>query len=105
MTMKQKKFFDALLTSRSYADAARTAGYSESSCRVSASKNITKYNTLVADLLDSAGVSVPLLGQVVSDGLASKDERTKLQYLKFIMQLIEKMSDFKQDNNGLFLNI
>lgn len=88
MTRKQRKFFIELLQSNSYAEAARKAGYSEKSCRVSAHKNITKYNGLFAEVMDKAGITSDHLAKALKKGLNSKDERVKFQYFKLAFQTI-----------------
>lgn len=92
MTIKQKKFLNALPNSNSYTEAARKAGYSEKSCRVSANKNIIKYNDFIHGLLVEAKADPKTLGKILNKGLHSENEYVSLKSLQFIIKLLATIS-------------
>lgn len=59
LTIRQRKFVEAVPTSKSLSEAARKAGYSLKSCHVAASRMIRNDNvqTSISALLDAAGLS------------------------------------------------
>lgn len=90
-TIRQKKFFKYVMTAKSFADAARTAGYSKKSARVSAHKNITKYNDFFINLFQEAEIDVDTLAQNLKIGLTSPDEAVRFRYTKLALELVEKV--------------
>lgn len=90
MTKKQRLFFKELLYSKSNSEAARKAGYSESSARVSAHRNITKYNEFLLSVLIEADIDIHSLGQALGAGLKSNDENVKFKYLKLALSIIDR---------------
>ncbi|MBT3704715.1 hypothetical protein HOG17_02950 [Candidatus Peregrinibacteria bacterium] len=91
MTVKQKKFFQSILDSPSYAEAARKAGYSEKSCRVSACRNITKYNEFFVRLMREADIDTDSLAKNLKQGLNAENEGIKFRYTKLALDLLEKV--------------
>lgn len=90
-TLKQKKFFKEVLTAPSFAEAARTAGYSKKSARYSAYKNITKYNDFFINLFQEADIDIDTLALNLKEGLHSPDENVRYRYVKLTLGLIEKV--------------
>jgi len=93
MTKKQRLFFDKLPTSPSFAEAARSAGYSASSHRVSASrnlKNITPYNDFIASIFYQAGIDTPLLSRIFKEGLNSTNPRVQFNFFKLALEKAEQ---------------
>ncbi len=89
MTIKQGKFFEEILTSPSLAEAARRAGYSEKSCRVSANRNITRYNDFFLKFLNGNKI-LGVLGENIIHGLSSKDEKIRFQYTKMTLNILAR---------------
>lgn len=90
MTSRQKLFFKELLTGETGAGAARKAGYSAKSARVSAHNNISKYNEFYLSLFVEAGIDIGSLAKSLRQGLASKDELTRFKYMKLAMEMIDR---------------
>jgi len=90
-TIRQKKFFKYVMTAKSFADAARSAGYSEKSARISAHKNITKYNDFFINLFQEADIDVDTLALNLKNGLNSADESVRFRYTKLALDLVAKV--------------
>lgn len=91
MTVKQRLFFKELLTGKSAVAAARNAGYSPNSARISAYVNMSKYEEFWLSLLVEADIDIGSLARNLKKGLASKDERLKFQYTKLMLEMIDRM--------------
>lgn len=89
MTIKQRLFFKELLTGESGAESARKAGYSAKSARVSAHKNMSKYNEFWLSLLLEAKIDIGSLANNLKMGLASKDESIRFKYTKLMLEMID----------------
>lgn len=98
MTIKQNNFFKELLSGSSGAEAARRAGYSNKSARVSAHKNITKYNEFWLSVLVEAGIDIKSLGKRLQNGFNSKSEEIRYKYTKLALELAEKVLSSKEHN-------
>lgn len=96
MTGKQQLFFKELLYGKSGAQAARDAGYSSKSARVSAHQNITKYNEFWLSLLVEAHIDIKSLAKLLKQGLNSKSEDARYKYLKLAMEISEKVLSSKE---------
>ena len=70
-TPKAKRFFQELPKSRTQSEAAIKAGYSKKSARVSATKNMQKYNGHWSELLDKAGCTDKHLAGVIVEGTSA----------------------------------
>lgn len=90
MTKKQRLFFRELLTSPSNTEAARRAGYSNSSARVSAHRNITQYNEFWLSLLVESEIDIHSLSRNLRAGINSKDESVKYRYTKLALEIIDR---------------
>jgi hypothetical protein len=90
-TIRQKKFFKYVMTAKSFAQAARTAGYSEKSARVSAHKNISKYNDFFINLFQEAEIDLDTLALNLKKGLNSTNESVRFRYTKLALDLVEKV--------------
>jgi len=102
MTTKQQKFFKNLLCSSSNSEAARKAGYSNKSCRVSAHKNITKYNEYFFTLFHEVGLDDKILAKNIKKGLSSNNEHIRYKYTKLSLDLIAKSlsSNIKEESKN-----
>ncbi len=98
-TIRQKKFFGNVMTAKSFAEAARLAGYSPKSARVSAYKNISKYNDFFINLFQESGIDLDTLSQSLKRGLESEDEAMRFKYLKLALELVEKV--LKQEDSEI----
>lgn len=98
MTAKQQLFFKELLEGNSGAKAARNAGYSPKSARVSACKNITKHNEFWLSLLVEAGIDIKSLAKHLKQGLDSQSEEVKYKYTKLALELADKILQAKEYN-------
>lgn len=90
MTKRQRFFFKELLTSPTATEAARRAGYSEKSCRVTACRNITKYNDFYLNLLVEAGIDLSTLSNCLKQGINNKDPHVQFRYVKLCLEVIDK---------------
>lgn len=90
-TIKQKKFFKYVMVAKSFAEAAREAGYSPKSARVSAYKNITKYNDFFINLFLEAEIDIDTIGQNLKKGLQSDNDAVRFRYTKLALDLVEKV--------------
>ena len=98
MTGKQQLFFKELLYGKSGAQAARDAGYSQKSARVSAHQNMTKYNEFWLSLLVEARVDIKSLAKLLKQGLKSESEDVRYKFLKLALDLSEKVLSAKEYN-------
>jgi hypothetical protein len=92
-TKKQRIFFNEVLQASSYTDAARKAGYSEASARVSAHRNITKYNDFFVSIFQEAGLDIKALAKNIKQGLKSKNEQVRFKYTKLSLDLVGRTLD------------
>lgn len=90
-TIKQKRFFRYVMTAKSFAEAARSAGYSSKSARVSAYKNISKYNDFFINMFQEAEIDIDTIASNLKKGLQSEDEAVRFRYTKLALDLVEKV--------------
>ena len=105
MTKKQRFFFKELLTSSSNTEAARKAGYSSKSARISAHKNITKYDQFYLGLFVQAGIDIHSLAKNLRLGVLSKNEDLRFKYTKLALQMIENFisrQEFRESSEEAF---
>jgi hypothetical protein len=89
-TKKQRQFFQELPRSKTQTEAALKAGYSPSSAKVSASRNITKYNDFLFTILEKAEINTDSLAKAMKAGMKVKDPQLKLKYVNFIFKILER---------------
>lgn len=92
LTVKQEKFVEGILKGKSGAEAAREAGYSKKTARLSAHKNITKYNIQekIQERINEAKIETnEIIGTLVSQmrgDLTDLIDETTDPYIQFLKQ-------------------